>query len=82
MAPPHVAREFRRLLDSGAQIRCVGDAREDPECLLSGGYTPKYKLDLFDTTYYLTNVRQNLDIRFFVAYVVQKNPRAVIDKKV
>ena len=75
MAPPHVAREFRRLIDSGAQIQCVGDAREDPECLLSVGYTPKYKLDLFDTTYYLTNIRQNPDIRFFVAYVVQKNPR-------
>ena len=52
-----------------------GDARDDPECLLSGGYTPKYKVDLFDTTYYLTNVRQNPDIRFFVAYVVQKNSR-------
>ncbi|MBW2714901.1 MAG: hypothetical protein JRD03_02430 [Deltaproteobacteria bacterium] len=75
MAPRQVAREFRRLIDSGAEIRCAGDARDDPESLLSCGYTPKYKIDLFDTTYYLTNVRQNPDIRFFVAYVVQKNPR-------
>jgi hypothetical protein len=75
MAPQQVAREFRRLIDSGAQIRCAGDARGDPERLLSGGYTPKYKIDLFDTRYYLTNVRQNPDIRFFVAYVVQKNFR-------
>jgi hypothetical protein len=75
MAPPQVAREFHRLIDSGAPIRCGGDARDDPECLLSGGYTPKYKLELFDTAYYLTNVRQNPDIRFFVAYVVQKNSR-------
>jgi hypothetical protein len=73
--PRQVAREFRRLIDSGAEIRCAGDARDDPESLLSCGYTPKYKIDLFDTTYYLTNVRQNPDIRFFVAYVVQKNPR-------
>lgn len=75
MTPSQVAREFRRLVDSGARIRCAGDARDEPECLLSGGYTPKYKIGLFDTTYYLTNVRQNPDIRFFVAYVVQKNPR-------
>jgi hypothetical protein len=75
MTPRQVAREFHQQIDSGAQIRCVGDARDDPECLLSSGYTPKYRIDLFDTTYYLTNVRQNPDIRFFIAYVVQKNPR-------
>jgi hypothetical protein len=75
MTPQQVAREFHQLIDSGAQIRCVGDARDDPECLLSSGYTPKYRVDLFDTTYYLTNVRQNPDIRFFIAYVVQKNSR-------
>jgi hypothetical protein len=75
ITPQQVAREFHQLIDSGVQIRCAGDARDDPECLLSGGYTPKYKVDLFDTTYFLTNARQNPDIRFFVAYVVQKNPR-------
>jgi hypothetical protein len=74
-APQQVAREFHRLIDSGAPIRCAGDARDDPECLLSSGYTPKYRVDLFDTSCYLTNVRQNPDIRFFVAYVVQKNFR-------
>jgi hypothetical protein len=73
--PKQIAREFRRLIDAGAPIRCAGDARDDPECLLSIGYTPKYRVDLFGTRYYLTNVRQNPDIRFFVAYVVQKNQR-------
>ena len=73
--PQKVAREFRRLIDEGASIQCAGDARDKPECLLSSGYTPKYRVDLFDTRYYLTNVRQNPDIRFFVAYVVQKNHR-------
>jgi hypothetical protein len=76
MTPQQVAREFRRLIDSGARIRCAGDARDDPESLLSSGYRPKYKVDLFDTTYYLASVRQNPDIRFFVAYVVQKNSRS------
>jgi len=75
MTPRQVAREFRRLIDAGARIRCAGEARDEPECLLSCGYTPKYKIGLFDTSYYLTNVRQNPDIRFFVAYVVQRNPR-------
>ena len=75
MTPQQIAREFQRLIDSGAQIRCVGDARNDPKSLLSGGYTPKYKVDLFDTSYYLTNIRQNPDIRFFIAYVVQKDLR-------
>jgi hypothetical protein len=75
LTPQQVAREFRRLIDSGVPIRCAGDARDNPECLLSSGYTPKYKVDLFDASYYLTNVRQNPDIRFFVAYVVQKNHR-------
>jgi hypothetical protein len=75
LTPQQVAREFRRLIDSGVPMRCAGDARGNPESLLSRGYTPKYKVDLFDTTYYVASARQNPDIRFFVAYVVQKNFR-------
>ena len=63
------------MIDSGVPMRCAGDARGNPESLLSRGYTPKYKIDLFDTTYYVASARQNPDIRFFVAYVVQKNFR-------
>jgi hypothetical protein len=66
-----VEREFRGLLRGGARMRVAGSARRDPARLLGLGYTPKYRVSLFDTTYYLTNVRQNADIRFFVAYVVQ-----------
>jgi hypothetical protein len=76
LTPSQVAREFHRLIDSGVPIRCAGEARREPESLLSCGYTPKYRIDLFDTRYYLTNVRQNPDIRFFVAYVVQRSARA------
>ena len=75
LTPQQVAREFLRLIDSGVPMRCAGDARGNPESLLSRGYTPKYKVDLFDTTYYVASARQNPDIRFFVAYVVQKNFR-------
>lgn len=65
-----IEREFRGLVEHGARIRPAGEARKNPRLLLTRGYTPKYKLELFDTLYYLTNVRQNPDIRFFVAYVV------------
>lgn len=68
--PRQIGREFRGLLDAGARLRPAGEARKDPESLLRG-YSPKYRIDLFGTRFYLTNVRQNPAIRFFVAYVVQ-----------
>jgi hypothetical protein len=73
--PSQIARELHDLLAEGAQLRCAGDARDDPRRLLELGYTPKCRIDLFDTTFYLTHARQNPDLRFFVAYVVQA-PRA------
>jgi hypothetical protein len=74
LAPGRVSRKFRKLIDSGAEIRPAGEAKGDPMQLLSLGYTPKYELSLFDTQFYLTNVRQNPALRFFVAYVVQRRP--------
>jgi len=65
-----IAAEFRRRIDAGLQIRPAGTAKSNPRRLLSLGYTPRYKIELFDTIFYLTNVRQNPDIRFFVAYVL------------
>jgi hypothetical protein len=75
MTHPQVEREFRRLLAQGARLRPMGTARRAPRTLLSRGYTPKYKVGLFDATFYLTNIRQNPDIRFFVAYVAQPGSR-------
>ncbi len=66
-----VTREFRQRLARGAELRPAGSARRHPARLLSAGYTPKRRLDLFDTTFYLANIRQNEEIRFFVGYVVQ-----------
>jgi hypothetical protein len=77
-----VEREFRKLLDRGAMIRPAGRARKDPLGLLSTGYTPKHKLRLFDATYFLTNLRYDINFGFFVAYVLLgenpsgKNPDA------
>lgn len=73
--PRRVAQEFQKLIDSGATLRPAGEAKDDPTGLLSSGYRPKYEISLFDTRFFLTNVRQNPALRFFVAYVVQRHPR-------
>jgi hypothetical protein len=75
LRPAQVAREFRRLIQDGAKLRPAGEARRRPSQLLARGYTPKYKIELFDTRFYLTDVRQDAYIRFFVAYVVPPRPR-------
>jgi hypothetical protein len=66
-------REFRDLINAGAKFRIAGRAKHNPDQLLSLGYTPKHKIELFDTRFYLTNVRQNPELRFLVSYVVQQN---------
>jgi len=70
-----VEREFKALVDSGVEFKVPGKAKEDPRSLLSLGYTPKYKIKLFDTTYYLSNVRKDGTEIPLVAYVVQKSPQ-------
>jgi len=69
-SPARVAREFRALLAAGAKLLPAGEARRRPRQLLARGYTPKHRIDLFDTRFYLTDVRQDAYIRYFVAYVV------------
>ncbi len=68
--PAQVAREFRKLLDDGRTLRVAGSLRKRPRTLLARGYTPKHKIQLFETTYYLTNVRRGDDLTFLVAYVM------------
>jgi hypothetical protein len=71
--PRQVARAFRARVSAGASIVAAGEAQDDPGILFSSGYTPRYEIDLFETAFYLTDVRQNEDIRFFVAYVAQRS---------
>ncbi len=73
LPPRRVGAEFRKLIEQGAKIVPAGEARHDPAGLVRR-YAPKYKLELFDTLFYLTSVRQNPALRFFVAYVVQPIP--------
>lgn len=73
--PTAVAREFRNLLANRAIVfRCAGRAAA-PGHLLAAGYLPKHKIELFDTAFYLADVRENEHVRFFVAYVVQRQGR-------
>jgi hypothetical protein len=77
MTARQVEREFRKLVARGARIRPAGRAKDDPLRLLSTGYTPKHKVRLFDATFYLTNLRYDVDLGFFVAYVLlEGNPEA------
>lgn len=69
-SPARIAREFRERLSAGARLAPVGEAKRRPSLLLEEGHVPKFRLDLFDATFYLTRLRQNPDLRFFVAYVI------------
>ena len=69
LSPRRVAAQFRAILDRGAELRPVGDAREDPEGFLERGYLPRFRVELFDTLFFLTQLRFDDSISFFVAYV-------------
>ncbi|MDG2306594.1 MAG: hypothetical protein P8R42_18475 [Candidatus Binatia bacterium] len=79
-SPARITNEFKALLAGGATVLPSGEAKKRPSRLLRGGYLPKFKLQLFDTTFYLTSLRQNPDLRFFVAYVVQRDASAAATK--
>jgi len=64
-----VARRFRSLLHAGAQLHPAGRAKHDPALLLSGHYVPKHEVDLFDASYYLTDLLFDDALRFFIGYV-------------
>ena len=80
-----IEKEFEALLAAGARLRPVGEAKKRPSRLLREGYVPRFQLRLFDTTIYLTQLYQNPDLRFFVAYLLQgeRAPgRAVIHPRI
>ncbi len=74
--PRAIEREFRRLLDEGWTLRPVGSTRRAPRRLLTLGYVPRHRIELFGSVFYLAAVRQNPDLRFFVTYVVPASGRA------
>ena len=69
LTPRAVAREFRALLDGGAVLEVAGRAHADAKPLFAWGYRPRHRLDLFGNRFYLCDLRENPDLRFFVTYV-------------
>jgi hypothetical protein len=67
--PAEVTRHFRALIEDGAVLAPAGLAREEPEALLSRRYLPRYEIRLFGATYFLTGMRFNEALGFFVGYV-------------
>lgn len=76
-----VAREFRGLRERGVEIRASGSARTNPARLLSA-YLPRHAIRLFDTTYYLTDLREDRSwegtLRFFVAWILPSSASGFI----
>ena len=68
--PRQVAREFRRLLAAGYELRVDGQAKSAPEDLLSRGYVPKYEIELFGTRFFLCNLRISHELKLMPAYVL------------
>ena len=66
--PRRIQRELRELLESGCRIRPAGSARRRPAELLRV-YPPRHALELFDAHFYLADLREDENFRFFVAYV-------------
>jgi len=66
-----VTREFGKLLNMDSRLIVVGDARDNPHELFNHGLKPKFKIDLFDTQYFLTGIQQIPELRFVVGYIVQ-----------
>jgi hypothetical protein len=56
-------------------LRVAGAARRRPERLLTSGYAPRFRFELFGTQYFISVIRQNPELRFCVAWVVQPRRR-------
>ena len=78
-SPRRVATDFRRLLGDGVPLRCAGSAQRDPAALVRR-YAPRHRIALFDNVFYLSDARQNPDLRFFVTYVVPPGRTAIFPR--
>ncbi len=69
-----VSKLFGSLLDRGCPLRPQGLASVDPRRMLQR-QQPRNLVTLNDYRFFLTNVRRDLQFRFFVGYVQLGNPR-------
>ena len=82
--PRRIAARFHGLLDRGHRLRADGQARSTPERLLQVGYTPKYRIDLFCTSFFLCNQRNAEGLKVMPAWVLPaaSGPKASIHARV
>lgn len=69
LSPGQVARGFVRLLNDGLRLQVDGQGKADPMGLLRAGYTPKYRVELFGTVFYLCNRRNSDGLKILPGYV-------------
>src|SRR5262245_16086492 len=67
-SPRRIEQELRACLAAGARVVAAGTARARPAALLRL-HPPRYRLDLFGARFYLADLREDENFRFFVAYV-------------
>lgn len=65
-----IQAEFRSIL-ANATLKISGSAKTNPDLLFGRKLSVRHRIDLFDSTFFLTNVIQIPELRFFVAFVVQ-----------
>jgi hypothetical protein len=67
-SPRHVREALDRHLAEGGRLRPAGSARKRPRSLLAS-YPPRYAVSLFDVRFHLSELREDDNFRFFVAYL-------------
>ena len=67
-SPREVRRELDGLLAAGCLLRPCGTASRNP-ATLPRRYPPRYAVALFDARFLLTELREDENFRFFVAYL-------------
>jgi hypothetical protein len=68
LSPRRVRRALDQHLDQGGRLRPAGSAKSRPRMLLAQ-YPPRYAVSLFDVRFHLSELREDGNFRFFVAYV-------------
>jgi len=76
LTPRAAQRGLRVLIDGGAVVRAAGRPEQARARLMRGRYAATTLVDLLGTRFYLTDYFQTPQLRFFVAYVVQRAGRS------
>jgi cytochrome c5 len=75
-SPRQLERELRALVAGGLPVLPAGAARRDPEALLRR-YPPKHAIELFEARFFLAQLREDANFRFFVTYVAIPGAKAI-----